>query len=104
MAGKRLDISDQLHLPGARRRAANPAGKRDHQTAVPALIGPDLQQLRRHHPVKPGPVEPVVGMVHLAGHRRHQRDGVSLALGQRCDGLGQRRHSRPASSFLADRF
>ncbi len=40
---KGFDIRHQLHFARARSRTANPARERDHQTAVPALIRPDLQ-------------------------------------------------------------
>jgi hypothetical protein len=39
-----------------------------------ALIGPDLEKPRFRNPVEPGPVEPVVGEVDLAGERGHERD------------------------------
>ena len=54
---------------------------------MPALIGADLQHLAAHVAVESHPVEPVVGVVDLAGHRRHQRDRVGLALGEAGNGL-----------------
>jgi hypothetical protein len=68
--------------------AADAARKRDDKAAVPALIGADLQQLRRDHAVKAGPVGQGVAVVNLADHRRHQGDGVGLAMGEGEDVAG----------------
>ncbi len=38
MSLERIDIRHQLHLPRPRRSTTNPTRKRDHQTAVAALI------------------------------------------------------------------
>ena len=64
---------------------------------MPALIRPDLHQVRRDDPVKAGPVEAAVGVMHLAGDGGHQRDGVGLALGQRGDGSCKEGIVRPAA-------
>ena len=76
------NVIDTLHLARAGGRAADAALEGNHQTAMAALIGADLQQARRHDAIKAGPVEPVVGMVQLAGHCRHQGDDIGFALGQ----------------------
>ncbi len=89
MAREILDVGDDLHLTGPGGGPADPARKGDHQTAVTALIRPDLQQIGRHHPIEAGPVEPLVGMVQFAGHGGHQGDLVGLSRGQGPDAGGK---------------
>jgi len=97
MAWECVHVRDQLHLPRPRRRPAHPARERDDQAAMPALIGSDLQKFGSDHPVETGPVEPVVGMVHLAGDGGHQRHLVGFALRQAADRRTKRLvvHPRP---------
>ncbi len=89
MPDKGRDIRHQLHLARPRRSTTNTARKRDHQTAMPTLIRPDFQQFRPHQPVKPGPVKAVIGVMHFAGHRGHQRHHIVLARRQGGNGLGK---------------
>ena len=56
-----------------------------------ALVGADLQQLRRRDPVKPRPVEMRHGLMQLAGDRRHERHRVILPVGQSIQPLPNRR-------------
>ena len=71
MARKNLDIIDQLHLARARCCAAHAARKRDDKAAVPALIRPDFEHLWPGYAIKPGPVEPRVGVVQFTRHSGH---------------------------------
>ena len=89
MIRKGVDIRHQLHFARARSRTANPARERDHQTAVPALIRPDLQQFRPNHTVESGPVRHGMGVVQLTHHGRHQRNGVRLSMAERIDPGGE---------------
>jgi hypothetical protein len=79
----------KLHLPGARRCAADPTRKRDDKAAMPALIVADLQHLWPGHPIKAGPVRHRMGLVNLAGYRGHQRDRIGFAVTQRMQRSGK---------------
>ncbi len=59
MPVKLVHIINNLCLAIARRSAAYALVKRDQQTAMPALIRPQLEHPRHRHPVKPNPVKPV---------------------------------------------
>ncbi|WP_299360588.1 hypothetical protein [uncultured Paracoccus sp.] len=56
---------------------------------MPALIGPDLQQLGPDHAIEACPVEAIIGVVDLAGERGHQRHLVGFARGERADACGK---------------
>ena len=87
MTGEGIDIRNQLHFTCPRCGPANALVERDDQAPVSALIGPDLQQVGLNDAVETCPVEPVVGVVHLAGNRRHQSDLIGLARRQGLDAL-----------------
>ena len=91
MARERVHIRNQLNLSGAGRSAADPAREWDGQATMPALIRPDLEQLRPGHAVKARPVEAVIGVMYLAGDSGHQADRIGFAFGQRGNGFGKRR-------------
>jgi len=90
VAGERLHIGDDLHLAGARGRAADAPLERDDEAAVAALVGADLQEAGFGDAVEARPVEAIVGMVQFAHDRCHERDLVGLSLGQAFDGAGKR--------------
>ena len=69
-----------------------------------ALIGADFQQLGRDDAVKPRPIGLRHGVMHLAGHRRHQRHAVGFAFGQRPDCLDDVLHSIPQSAAVFARI
>ena len=90
MARERVYIGNQLNLSSAGRSPADTAREWDGQAAMPAFIGPDLEQLRPGHAVEPGPVEAVIGVMYLAGDSGHQADCIGFAFGQRGNGFGKR--------------
>ena len=103
MTLERFDIRHQLDLLGPRSCATHATRKRDHQTAMPTLIRPDLQNLGLNHTVKAGPIEPIIGVMHFTRNGCHQRDLVGFARGQRFDrfcqfGIG---HSHGLNAFLS---
>ena len=65
-------VCHKLGLARARRRPTDTARKGDHEASVTALIGADLEQFRRHHTVKAGPVKAGIAMVYLAGKGCHE--------------------------------
>ncbi len=91
MAGKVIHIRHDLHLATSCCGATNTTIKRDGQATMPALIGADFQQIRGYDAVKSGPVMAPIGMVDLAGNRRHQGDHITFTLGQRSDSSLKRR-------------
>ena len=90
MTGKSVDIGHELHHALTCGGTTDTTVKRDDQTAMTTLIGPDLEQLRGNDAVKAGPVKTVVCMVHLAGDSCHQGDriGFTLCQGGYCFGEG----------------
>lgn len=50
---------------------------------MPALIGANAEEVRRHHTIKSGPIGLGKMVMHFAGHRRHEGDGVVLSGAER---------------------
>ena len=90
MPVKLVNIINKLDLFQARRRPADPPVKRDHQTAMTTLIGPDFQQPLVNNSVKPDPVKPVNLLIQMTRDSGHQGNRICFARAHRgylCQGL-----------------
>ena len=56
---KTINIINKLDRPLARCRTANSTIKRYSKTAMPTLVGANLQQIRCNHTVKTNPIVPI---------------------------------------------
>ena len=88
MAREGINIGHILHEPRARRSPAHTARKRDDKASMATLIGADLEQVRRGHAVKPGPIGKGMAAVDFARECRHQGDAVCLTMTKGVNGFG----------------
>jgi hypothetical protein len=82
IAGETGDVGHELRLTQTGGRPADAPVEGNRQTPVGALIGTDLEQSGRHHPIEAGPIEIVEAVMKRAHDRGHDRNRVRLTRDQ----------------------